>query len=236
MKNYINELKKYMPDIEDRLVNDSCAEALGTIEEMVGKKLPADFKAIYKKYNGEKNEPYTGMILGFSLMDTANIIDSIKSFKDNDFSDITSMSVGKVLDGKMCELDIIPFAWDGSRGYICVDMAPDKKGKKGQVVALDYDYDQVTWLADSLKDFFGFVKIMLDKGKFFVANEEETYFEFESGHFFNIMKDILEEMYGNDVADETLIELPEVFWRDYYKTDKVSLSEIKKQRTYGLPK
>ena len=236
MKNYINELKKYMPDIEERLNDASDVEALDIIEKNVGKKLPADFKAIYKKYNGEKNEPYTGMVLGFSLMDTANIIDTLKSFKENDISDVTSMTPDKVLDGKMCELDMIPFAWDGSRGYICIDMSPDKKGKKGQVVTLDYDFDQVTWLADSLKDFFEFANAMLDNGKFFVVNEDESYFEFESGHFFNVMKDVLEEMYGTGVEDDVMIDLPEVFWREYFETDKVALSVIKKTKNLWIAK
>ena len=161
MKNFINMLKEYIPRIEDRLNEDVNIQELDKIEQMTGVKLPKYFRTLYIKYNGENNDPYTGLFLGFSFMNTEHILDTIKSFKEDDFSDMTSLSTGKVTDEKMCDRIMIPFAWDGSRGFFCLDMTPDTEGKIGQVIALDYDYNECTLLADDLDGFFEFVHKML---------------------------------------------------------------------------
>lgn len=234
MQELINVLKAYMPEIEERLVTGGNKENLDNIERLAGK-LPSDFKGIYKNYDGEKNEPYTGMILGFSLMDTNNILDTMTSFIENDFSDVISLTPNKVSDEKMFDRKMVPFAWDGSRGYICLDMSPDKDGKKGQVVALDYDYDECLWLADSLKEFYGFIKLMLEQGKCYVKKEDSLHFEFETGHFFNVYKDIMEELTSGDEED-AMIDLPEIYWRKEFKADKVSVKELKKTKRLFISK
>lgn len=50
----------------------------------------------------------------------------------------------------VCSLKWIPFAFDGSRAYLFLDMSPAKEGKAGQVIAVDYDRNQCWLLADSL--------------------------------------------------------------------------------------
>lgn len=54
MKELINVLKSYMPEIEERLAHGGNKETLDNIEKLVGK-IPSDLKAIYKNYDGEKN-------------------------------------------------------------------------------------------------------------------------------------------------------------------------------------
>ena len=185
----------------------------------------------YIKNNGEKNDPITGMLLGFQLMEAEHILETIESFQEDDFSEMTSLTTGKVTDESMCDRIMVPFGWDGSRGFFCLDLSPDTEGKKGQIVALDYDYNECTLLADSLDEFFEFVLQMLKAGKCYVDTEEgeEPYFNFESGHFFNVMKDILREFKDNNVSENIEVDLPEVFWREEFEADKVSVNTLQKQ-------
>ena len=132
----------------------------------------------------------------------------------------------------MCDRIMIPFAWDGSRGFFCLDMTPAEEGKKGQVVALDYDYNECTWLADDLEGFFEFVYKMLITGKCYVNKEEEVYFDFESGHFFNVMKDVLVEFFDKDNSDDLEIELDNLDFLKGYKSLKVL--EIDKMKIKDL--
>ena len=234
MKDFINILKGFLPEIEERMNDSKDLTVLDNIEQVISEELPKDFRALYSKYNGEKNAPFTGIVLGFSLMAAEHILKTIESFQEDDFSEITSLTTGKVTDEKMCDRIMIPFGWDGSRGFLCLDLSPDTEGKKGQVVALDYDYNECTWLADSLEDFFSFIHKMLKVGKCYVDKVEEPYFSFESGHFFNVMKDILEEFMDTDNSVNVEIDLPNTYWRDKFGADKVSVNILKKQTSLRI--
>lgn len=231
---YITELEKYFPEITTRLHTPGKEAVIEQIENEIGQSLPAAFKGLYAQFDGEQNEPYTGLVLGFVLMDTENILDTIKLFRKDDFDEITSLTPGKVSDEKMCDRILVPFAWDGSRGYFCLDMSPDVEGMKSQVVALDLDMNECAWVADSLEIFFTFVFRMLQEGKCHVeiGEEGEKYFDFESGHFFNVMKELLKE--DNGAVGE--VELSDAFWRETFKGEKVAISTLQEQTRLMISK
>lgn len=231
---FITELEKYFPEIVSRLQTPGKEAVIDGIEGEIGEPLPEAFKELYAQFDGEQNEPYTGLVLGFVLMDTENILDTLKLFRKNDFSEITSLTPGKVSDEKMCDRILVPFAWDGSRGYFCLDMSPDTDGMKGQVVALDLDMDECTWLADSLEGFFTFVSRMLQDGKCHVeiGEEGEKYFDFESGHFFNVMKELLKT--DNGAVGE--VELSDAFWIEKFKGERVAISTLQEQTRLMISK
>lgn len=231
---FLQEMTAYLPDIMMRMNKTGNEAAIRQIEEFIGEELPTPFKTLYAQFDGEKNEPYTGLFLGFYFMDARHILETIKEFQNNDSSEITSLTTGKVSDEKMCERIMIPFAWDSSRGYFCLDMSPDTQGKKGQVVALDYDFDECILISDSLDEFYDFVLQMLKDGKCYTTSEEAEaeYFTFETGHFFNAMKDILKK--DSEAGEE--IALPELFWQKHYNTDKISVSTLKEENKLWIMK
>lgn len=223
---FIKALEAYLPDIRTRLNMPGNSNALKKLEDLTGESLPPAFNDFYTQYDGEKYEPYTAVILGFTLMDMSNILETVEEFMNNDFSEITSLTPDKVSDEKMCDRIMIPFAWDQSRCYFCLDLTPDTQGKKGQIITLDYDYDECMLVADSLEDFFAFILKMLQEGKCYTTSEDadHAYFSFETGHFFNVMKDLLLQ----DSGEQEDFELPEIFWRSEYKADKVPVSTLQK--------
>lgn len=144
------------------------------------------------------------MILGLSLMSAGDILDTIHTFSNMDFE--------------------------------IMSMTPDINGKASQVITIDLDYDKSYLLANSIDEFYSFILRMFDAKKLFTEADEdgELYFEFESGHFFNNLDDILSE--SEDNLEE--IQLVDEFWKRYYndvlKENKVSIGILKKRRGFLL--
>lgn len=57
----------------------------------------------------------------------------------------------------------LPIFGDSGGNFIGIDLDPDAKGKKGQVINFGHDEDQMVVLADDLKAFFDFILVELKK-------------------------------------------------------------------------
>lgn len=223
--------KTFISNIDERLNKCESAENIKAIEKLSEYKLPQAFVDFYSKFDGEKDNSYLGMILGLSLMSAKEILKTIYDFSNMDF-EIMSMSTGIIKDDSISNRLLIPFAFDGSRCFIAIDMSPDENGKEGQVITIDLDYDKSYLLASSLDEFYSFILKLFDSKKFFtsVGENEDIYFEFESGHFFNNLDDIFDESEDNLVE----IELVDEFWKQYYndalKDNKISRGVLEKEK------
>lgn len=229
--------KSFMPNIEERLNKIQTEENIKVIERLSVHELPKAFKELYSKFDGEKDDNYLGMILGLSLMSTGDISDTIHNFSNMDF-EIMSMNTGVIKDDTISNRMLVPFAFDESRCYIALDMTPDINGRAGQVITIDLDYDKSYLLANSIDEFYSFILRMFDAKKLFTAAGEdgELYFEFESGHFFNNLDDILNE--SEDNLEE--IQMVNEFWKRYYndvlKENKLSIGILKKEKRLFIKK
>lgn len=191
---FIKELEKYYPDVVSRLNYPGDGETIKKIEEEIGEKLPESFKKLYQEFDGEDKNFYIGIILGFSLMSAASILEEIRLLKEYNVNTVMkSKSEDAISENEIGKRIIVPFAFDASRCYIALDLTPGQKGKKGQVITLDFDYKCSFLIADSLEEFYDFIIKMLEEEKCWVENgdEDEEYFEFESGHFFNNLEKLL---------------------------------------------
>lgn len=223
----IKGLEQYFPDLITRLRYPGNPEMIQKIEEEIGEQLPEAFKELYAQFDGEKDEFYTGTILGLSLLPAETILNTIKELKNDDYQ-LTSMNTGIISEADINERILIPFAFDSSRSYIALDLSLDVNGTKGQVITLDYDCDTYYLLADSLEHFYDFVLHMMEKKKCVVTKDDERaeYFEFETGHFFNVLDDLLTETDAPSVD----IELPENFWQNHFKKKIVSTNVLQKEK------
>lgn len=193
----IKELEKYYPEVVSRLNYPGDAESIKKIEEEIGEELPESFKKLYQEFNGEDKNLYVGVILGFSLMSAASILEELHLLKEYNVNTVMkSKSEDAISEEEIGKRIIIPFAFDASRCYIALDLTPGQKGKKGQVITLDFDYHSSFLLADSLEEFYDFIIKMMEEKKCQVeiGEEDEEYFEFESGHFFNNLEELLADI------------------------------------------
>jgi len=112
--------------------------------EKLKNELPEDLKAIYKQFNGESgNDDESGNVRIFSdyiFINFQSVSTTMESLLNHDlkyppnemekYLCYPERSIKKVAYNP----NWIPFATDGSKGYIGVDMDPDEEGKIGQII------------------------------------------------------------------------------------------------------
>lgn len=216
LDNYIAELKKQLPDIEERFNTGADASELKTLEAKVKCKLPLEIKELYARGNGEKPSVYTGFIAGLEFMPLEHVLSEIDFLKTLD-DEMMVMGTTAIKEDSIKNLTWIPFAFDGSRAYIAIDLTPSKEGNVGQIITIDYDYDTCYLLADSLDDLFGKMTAWLQQGILFIDNEDEIPFITEkSGHLFNVLDELT---LSDDAGEEKLVPLPDAYWEEYFQDD-----------------
>lgn len=223
----IKIMEKYYPELTTKLVPANNESILNEIEAEIGEKLPKSFRALYEKYDGEDLQGYLGLVLGFSLMSAKDILDDIRFYKNESDVELTSMTPGVMKEEAMHDRVIIPFGFDASRCYVAMDLSPGPKGTKGQIISLDFDYDQSYLLGKNINEFCDFAVKMMEEGKCVLEDDEEggKYFAFESGHLLNDIENLLSS--GDDVQ---MIDLPEGFWQEYLKCESISVDELAKKK------
>lgn len=223
----IKGLEKFYPDIATRLNYPGNPEGVKRIEEKIGEKLPEEFKDLYRYFDGEDKKCYLGLILGLSLLNTESIISEINFFnKSTTDIEMDSMNGNVISEKSICDRILVPFAFDADSCYIALDLTPGKTGKKGQIITLDFENNDSYLLADSLEEFYDFILKMMEEKKCLIAigNEDEKYFEFESGHFFNALNELL----INTGEKSEIIILPEEFWQERFKCKSITQKELGK--------
>lgn len=220
----IEILEKYEPDVKEYLNHPGNPDMVKQIEEYAGMKLPEEFVELYMQYNGENTDSYLGAVLGLTLMNAEDILEEMKILREDDFSDMKSIGGDAISEEHMSERMVIPFAFDNSRCYFAIDMTPGPDGKKGQIITLDFDYNNCYLVADSMSEFYEFVEKMLKEGKCSVVTEEEKHFEFESGHIFNKLDDLFLSLNQNN-----MVLLPKVYWQKKYGKESVEEAVLQKE-------
>lgn len=229
----IRELEKYDPDVAGRLNYPGNPTGIQKIEEKIGEELPKGFKDLYQYFDGEETNGYVGLILGFRLLDTESILSEISFFNENTPDmEMDSMNKDAISEKSLSERILVPFAFDADSCYIALDLTPGDDGKKGQIITLDFEHEDSYLLADSMEDFYDFILKMMEEKKCRIAigDEDEKYFEFESGHLFNDLDELL--FSGVEKADQ--INLPEEFWQERFKCERISVKELEKEKVVRI--
>lgn len=84
-------------------------------------------------------------------------------------------------------LKLIPIFFDHGGNYIGIDLDPDKKGKKGQIIIFGRDEDKAYVLADSLNEFFNKINSATDLFK----NKELSFPLLNGYHIHSILPELL---------------------------------------------
>lgn len=110
---FIKELEKYYPEVVSRLNYPGNGETIKKIEEEIGEKLPESFKKLYQEFDGEDKNFYIGIILGFSLMSAASILEEIRLLKEYNVNTVMkSKSEDAISENEIGKRIIVPFAFD----------------------------------------------------------------------------------------------------------------------------
>lgn len=233
MKNvekYLSNLETKIPDIRECLNAGADEAELLQLEKKAGRALPEEFQALYRLYDGEGDKE-TGFMAGLRFLSLKEALCEFDFFKGVD-EEMTAMGTRAIKDAPLSDLCWIPFAFDSSRAFLAMDLSPAKKGKAGQIIAVDYDTNETYLLADSIDELFGKMTVWLDEGILVVNREEgeEAFIMEASGHLFNS----LEELSIQEESSETEIPLPTGYWQERYKGKTVPQSALDREKTLWI--
>ena len=158
------------PAIKKSLKKGATEKAISKVEKQVNVKLPADVQTSLKTHDGQKDSAslYMDSDNGeFYLMPATEIASEWKMWqklvKYGEFDDQTSCPDKGVSD-EWYNLGWIPLLSNGGGDSICVDLAPAKGGKKGQVILMNHESSARKLLAGSFKEFLSHIADEIEDG------------------------------------------------------------------------
>ncbi|MGN6416325.1 MAG: SMI1/KNR4 family protein [Pseudobacter sp.] len=157
------------------LLNPGATQAdIDELEQMIGKKLPADFVEFYMIRDGqEEGEERLAMIQGQYLLPVKWITRAWNSKKEimdqmsreGEYNDITSDPEDGIKNDWWNPY-WIPFTYDGSGNNICIDLDPAPGGDYGQVISWFHDSGFRELYASSFEDYIDFYLAGLKRGNY----------------------------------------------------------------------
>lgn len=165
MKQYWDRIKAWLE--KEKLVNEIVlnkgvsTKEIHELEALIEAKLPKDFTAFYKIYNGQLWEDgVTELIqdedeLPEILLSFEEIIREWKIWVDlfnNNVFEYPSNPSSPNIKSDWYNRYWIPFTSDGCGNHLCLDLDPAKGGVKGQVIRLIHDDEERTLIAHSFTE------------------------------------------------------------------------------------
>jgi cell wall assembly regulator SMI1 len=174
-------LEQHLPEVLTDLHLGCSSEALDELEQHLGCSLPADFKALYRRHNGQRGEA-TGIWCGLPFLSLDALYDQWRTWRDlaeefaqeaeefgdeNCATDITGESFpANAVKPIYINLKWIPFVHDGSGNHLGIDLDPGPAGTCGQVINFGTDEHDKFVLAPSLQEFLGWVIQQYQNGNY----------------------------------------------------------------------
>jgi len=149
-----NWLKNNADQIYNSLNDGADEEDFESLEEVINKKLPEDFKAFYGVHNGQDTAS-EGLIDTEEFLSTERIMDEWQVWKDLYDKGVFDESVSEADDGikeRWWHPSWIPITYDGSGNHYCLDLSPDEGGKKGQIIRIWHDSPERELVASSFSE------------------------------------------------------------------------------------
>ncbi len=230
MKNleaYLSELRKTLPDIQERLNIGANETQLETLRFAVNCPLPPQLICLYEQFNGEHMAKAPGFMGGLQFMPIDMVLDDLEFFRGTK-AELTPTATKAIKEAPLRQLNWIPFAFDGSNSWFAVDLSPTENGTAGQIIAVDFDETRCYLLADSLNDLFGKLAHWLQSGILSVNTQEgdQPFITERSGHLFNSLENLTAASQSHTSPD---IPLPPGFWQEWYGQDFVSPDRLQKE-------
>ena len=186
-------LSRHLPEVLADL-NDGCSEKeLSELERRLDCKLPEDFKAFYRRHNGQKGET-TGLFLGLEFISTANLYSEWATWRDLTLEDeeiataIESESFPQdAIKTLYINLKWIPIARDWTGNHLGIDLDPGPTGTVGQVINFGADEERKFVLAASLTDFIAWMLDQYQSGNYQANKRSLALQEPPNQHFLDVV-------------------------------------------------
>lgn len=227
LEGYLSELKKKLPDVEERLNAGADEQQLRNLRLKLGCEIPDELLSLYQCFDGEDLSEF-GFFAGMRFLSVKGIRQELDFFQSTE-AELTAMGTGAIQEKPMCKLNWIPFAFDGSRAWLVMDLSPAESGKAGQIITVDYDADQCYLLADGMDDLLNKMTLWFQNGILTVnrENADSPFIMERSGHLFNSLEELAVLEQSSDALE---IPLPEGFWQERYKHSSVPVSSLGKEK------
>jgi cell wall assembly regulator SMI1/ankyrin repeat protein len=150
-------------DVLESLGDPADNSELAALERTLRVKLPEDFKESCLVHNGQRDAQLDAPLIppleefdeGRTLLNLEAIETEWGQWNDNykqgEFDDQES-DPDKGIRNDWWNPKWIPFAWDGGGNSLCLDMAPTKAGRAGQVITMSHESGRRVLLAGSFSE------------------------------------------------------------------------------------
>lgn len=159
------------PGAVESLNPPATAAQLDQLEAVIGQPLPADFRALYELANGQDSDTDAPLFPeGFTLLSIDEIIAQWQlsgAVATEEALDEAYSTAGVVAEAWWIA-GWIPFAGHIRGDSLCIDLAPGKRGVRGQVIDWWHDDASRPQLANSLNDYLGELDTELRRGRYVI--------------------------------------------------------------------
>lgn len=180
LRQNLEKIEKWLSIHAPKIVQESfnppaTLTQLEQLEKTIQKPIPEDFKTLFLWHNGlnSKSTNTGNLFYGLDFFDiefvTNNYLE-VKNSQEDDF--ITMENVDSGINPLNHRNPLwIKFGYDWSRCSIALDLNPISPEQYGQIVFIDYDYNAVLLVANSIEELVETFLLDLENGLYFL-NEE----------------------------------------------------------------
>jgi cell wall assembly regulator SMI1 len=171
-------LAQHLPAVAASLNPGATDAQLDHLASVIGVPLPEDYRALYKWHNGQKDVdklftgPWYG--LGFPSLDQVEqILAFWMPYADDQWSELNELVVSvepDVVKPLYANRRWVPFAQAGNN-YLGIDLDPDVRGVRGQVINFGRDEDLKRVVARNVAAFVQWFVSQLHAGNFNIRQE-----------------------------------------------------------------
>ena len=146
-------LEANTPEVYSALAKPATERQIEDAEKHLGVKLPRAVKDSYLIHDGTK---YETLLDGWEILSLKNAVDAWKFLKelfDEGTLDVDCRTDSEFIKPVWWHERWIPILYDRCGNYLCADLAPQRGGKRGQIIAYYHDEDKRYLLADGLENY-----------------------------------------------------------------------------------
>ncbi|WP_160714365.1 SMI1/KNR4 family protein [Chitinophaga solisilvae] len=167
-----NWMKQYAPKLLTILNSGVSQEVLESLEKLIGKAMPDDFKAFYVVHNGQQRVR-TGLVDADQLLPVEDIIEKWHYWQD--LLDAGTFQYNGEPIASEPDTGIrnnwwnplwIPITSDGFGNYHCIDLDPAPEGTYGQIITLWHDDGHREIIAPSFREWIAQYLDAVERGDY----------------------------------------------------------------------
>lgn len=155
------------------LQRGATAAQIAKAEKELGRKLPADVKASYRRHNGTDDHGFfpdhAGADVSWYLLPLTGVVGEAEEWaellEDGDFDDAKPKGK-KGVRKEVWNRGWVPVAGNGGGDCWCIDLAPAAGGVRGQVIHVSHEMAPREVLARSFRDWLGAIAVALEAGEY----------------------------------------------------------------------